>query len=182
MSPTNFSSDLANFLHSVRGARFGRDFRFAGDLDCQQDAPPVLASRFLLSFSLFWDHYFYTKSKRHWTAFPNLRFSIEYRQFGGPEEHVPARRAVEKVLNQSGLSTAFSFVKVIAIFFRTGDNCLFSGTDLRCLGDGRDHWRGIVEERSACDGLRHCRCSPSPCKLQVLLVSQGNSVGHLCQW
>ena len=112
MSPTNFSSDLANFLHSVRGARFARDFRFAGDLDCQQDAPPVLASRFSLSFSLFWDHYFYTKSKRHWTAFPNLRFSIEYRQFGGPEEHVPARRAVEKVLNQSGLSTAFSFVKV----------------------------------------------------------------------
>ena len=28
MSPTNFSSDLANFLHSVRGARFARDFRF----------------------------------------------------------------------------------------------------------------------------------------------------------
>ena len=56
MSPTNFSSDLANFLHSVRGARFARDFRFAGDLDCQQDAPPVLASRFLLSFSSIWDH------------------------------------------------------------------------------------------------------------------------------
>ena len=42
-----------------------------------------------------------------------FRFSIEYRQFEGPDEHVPARRAVEKVLNQSGLSTAFSFVKVI---------------------------------------------------------------------
>ena len=28
MSPTNFSSELANFLHSVRGARFARDFRF----------------------------------------------------------------------------------------------------------------------------------------------------------
>ena len=42
-----------------------------------------------------------------------FRFSIEYRQFEGPEEHVPARRAVEKVLNQSGLSTAFSFVKVV---------------------------------------------------------------------
>jgi len=86
MSPTNFSSDLANFLHSVRGARFARDFRFGGELDCQRDAPPVLASR----------------------------FSIEYRQFEGPEEHVPARRAVEKVLNQSGLSTAFSFVKIYA--------------------------------------------------------------------
>merc|ERR1719370_423997 len=86
MSSTNFSSELANFLHSVRGARFARDFRFGGDLDCQKDAPPVLASR----------------------------FSIEYRQFEGPEEHVPARREVEKVLNQSGLSTAFSFVKIYA--------------------------------------------------------------------
>ena len=28
MRPTNFSSELANFLHSVRGARFARDFRF----------------------------------------------------------------------------------------------------------------------------------------------------------
>ena len=63
MSSTNFSSDLANFLHSVRGARFARDFRFDskvcpqnlklsqklrfdGDLDCHREAPPVLASRF----------------------------------------------------------------------------------------------------------------------------------------
>ena len=45
MSSSNFSSDLANFLHSVRGARFARDFRFEGELDCQKDAPPVLASR-----------------------------------------------------------------------------------------------------------------------------------------
>merc|ERR1712013_622654 len=33
---------------------------------------------------------------------------------GGPEEHVPARRAVERVLNKSGPSTAFSFVKIYA--------------------------------------------------------------------
>ena len=33
MSSTNFSSDLANFLHSVRGARFARDFRFDSNLD-----------------------------------------------------------------------------------------------------------------------------------------------------
>ena len=45
----------------------------------------------------------------------HLRFSIEYRQFEGPEEHIPARRAVERVLKQSGLSTAFSFVKVILL-------------------------------------------------------------------
>merc|ERR1719370_1430814 len=86
MSSTNFSSDLADFLHSVRGARFSRDFRFNGSLNCNQAAPPLIASR----------------------------FSIEYRPFEGPEEHVPARRAVEKVLNKSGLSTAFSFVKIYA--------------------------------------------------------------------
>ena len=61
--------------------------------------------------------YDHLTNKRYLTAFAILgtfiRFSIEYRQFEGPEEHVPARRAVEKVLNQSGLSTAFSFVKVV---------------------------------------------------------------------
>ena len=36
MSSTNFSSDLANFLHSVRGARFARDFRFDSNLDFHQ--------------------------------------------------------------------------------------------------------------------------------------------------
>merc|ERR1711963_521003 len=86
LEESNFRSDLADFLHSVRGARFSRDFRFNGSLDCDKAAPPLIASR----------------------------FSIEYRPFEGPEEHVPARREVEKVLNKSGLSTAFSFVKIYA--------------------------------------------------------------------
>ena len=45
MEESNFRSDLADFLHSVRGARFSRDFRFNGSLDCNQAAPPLIASR-----------------------------------------------------------------------------------------------------------------------------------------
>ena len=48
LEESNFRSDLADFLHSVRGARFSRDFRFNGSLDCNQAAPPLIASRFSL--------------------------------------------------------------------------------------------------------------------------------------
>ena len=83
-SSSNFSTALTDFLHSIRGARFRTDFQFAGELDCGGSAPPVTASKFY----------------------------IKYRRFSGPEEHVPARASVEDVLRESGLSTAFSFVKV----------------------------------------------------------------------
>ena len=45
LEESNFRSDLADFLHSVRGARFSRDFRFNGSLNCNQAAPPLIASR-----------------------------------------------------------------------------------------------------------------------------------------
>ena len=45
MSSTNFSSDLANFLHSVRGARFARDFRFDSNLDFHQSSKSQIISK-----------------------------------------------------------------------------------------------------------------------------------------
>ena len=83
-SDSHFPSALSQFLHSVRGARYQPDFRFAGELICGQAAPSILASKFY----------------------------IEYHQFSGPEEHVPAKQAVDRALEKSKIHDAFSFVKV----------------------------------------------------------------------
>ena len=62
------------------------DFRFAGNLTCDEPAPRITA----------------TKTR------------IAYLLFDGPEEHLPAKRKVTQLVKDSGLEGAFSHTLVYA--------------------------------------------------------------------
>ena len=86
-TPSAFPALLSDFLFSTAGSSYKDNFKFDGELLCGQPAPPILASK----------------------------FSVDYLLMDGPEEHLPARRAVEQLIADSQISQpAFSHVKIYA--------------------------------------------------------------------
>jgi hypothetical protein len=85
VNPTDFPIVLSDFLFSNDGANYKADFKLNGSLICREPAPAILATR----------------------------FGIKYRLMSGPEEHIPAKRAVEAIIKEAAASDrAFSHVKV----------------------------------------------------------------------
>ena len=82
----NFPQMLSDFLFSRQGTRSKSDFRFNGTLECGSPAPPILAAK----------------------------FRVLYLHLNGPEEHLPARRAVDQAVAETFGDSAFSFNKIYA--------------------------------------------------------------------
>ena len=61
---------FSDFLFSSYGSNFKPNFKFDGELICNQPASPVVASK----------------------------FKIDYLIFTGPEEHIPAKRKIEELI------------------------------------------------------------------------------------
>jgi hypothetical protein len=86
-TPTDFPMVLSDFLFSTAGSSYKYNFKLSGKLACGQPAPGILASK----------------------------FTINYLIMDGPEEHIPARQAVEQLIAKAEVSdTAFSHVKIYA--------------------------------------------------------------------
>jgi len=85
-NPDIFPMILSDFLFDSSGSRYKANFRFDGELVCNQPTPPILASKFRFAYLLF----------------------------DGPEEHIPARQTVEKLIRDAGIPDSFSFVKIYA--------------------------------------------------------------------
>ena len=90
-NPVDFPEVLSDFLFSGEGAAYKANFKWANGsgLHCREPAPPIIASK----------------------------FGITYRLMTGPEQHIPAKRAVEGIIKQAMAVTgdrAFSHVKVYA--------------------------------------------------------------------
>ena len=78
---------LSDFLFSREGSSYKYNFKFDGQLACRQPAPPILAAK----------------------------FAIDYFTMEGPEQHIPAKRAVEGIVNASRVANvSFSHVKIYA--------------------------------------------------------------------
>ena len=60
---------FSDFLYSSHGAKYKTSFKFAGELECNKPAPPIIASK----------------------------FKISYITLTTPDEHIPARNAVNEV-------------------------------------------------------------------------------------
>ena len=82
----NFSMVLSDFLFSSHGARYKSSFKFMGELECGAPAPAIRTSR----------------------------FTISYVTLTTPDEHIPARNAVNRVINEAGSPYNFSHVKIYA--------------------------------------------------------------------
>ena len=82
----DFSQMLTDFLFSRQGTRSKSDFRFNGTLECGRPAPPILAAK----------------------------FRVLYLQLNGPEEHLPARKAVDQAVAEEFGDSAFGFNKIYA--------------------------------------------------------------------
>ena len=65
----NFALVFSDFLYSSHGAKYKTSFKFAGELECNKPAPPIIASK----------------------------FKISYVTLTTPDEHIPARNAVNEV-------------------------------------------------------------------------------------
>jgi len=86
-NPVDFPQVLGDFLFSTTGSSYKHDFKFEGELTCGEPAPGILASK----------------------------FTVDYLIMDGPEEHIPARQAVEQLIAEARVSdTAFSHVKIYA--------------------------------------------------------------------
>jgi Niemann-Pick C1 protein len=92
-NPVDFPAVLSDFLFSGEGAAYKANFKWevGRQLECREPAPPILATK----------------------------FGITYRLMSGPEEHIPAKRAVEGIIKTAtaasgGGDRAFSHVKVYA--------------------------------------------------------------------
>ena len=86
-NPEEFPMILSDFLFSESGTTYKGNFRWDGTLECGKPAPPIIASRFSFSFYIF----------------------------DGPEEHIPAKRMVDSIVAEAGVSeTAFTHVKIYA--------------------------------------------------------------------
>lgn len=86
-SKSSFEFLLSQFLFSRHGSKFKRNFRFDGNLTCNQPAPPIKATQ----------------------------FSITYLPFSGPEQHIPGRKTVTDLIEKANISShTFSFSKVYA--------------------------------------------------------------------
>ena len=92
-SEEGFSQTLTDFLFSRQGIRARADFRFNGTLECGRPAPPILASR----------------------------FRVLYLQLNGPEEHLPARKAVDQAIAEEFGNTAFSFIHNVYAAWETDE-------------------------------------------------------------
>jgi len=84
--PEIFPMILSDFLFDSSGSRYKASFRFDGDLVCNRPTPTILASKFRFAYLLF----------------------------DGPEEHIPARQTVEKLIKDARIPDSFSFVKIYA--------------------------------------------------------------------
>jgi hypothetical protein len=83
----NFSTVLSDFLFSKEGSSYKYNFKFSRELSCREPAPSILAAK----------------------------FSIDYFTMEGPEQHIPAKRAVQLIVNESGVANvSFSHVKIYA--------------------------------------------------------------------
>ena len=78
----DFKMALSDFLFSSLGAKFRSNFKFDGELHCSKPAPPITASKFKFSY-----------------------FSLET-----PEKHIPARIAVNKIMQDSPYNFSDSLV------------------------------------------------------------------------
>lgn len=85
-NPSDFPMVLSDFLFSSHGAKFKPNFKFDSELTCNQPAPNITATK----------------------------FNIGYFHMKGPEDHIPARRSVTKVINEAGSPFTFSHSKVYA--------------------------------------------------------------------
>ena len=81
-----FSRVLSDWLFDESGSGSKPNFRFDGELICDQPAPRITATKTSFAFLLF----------------------------DGPEEHIPAKEKVDQLIRDSGLDGPFSFVKVYA--------------------------------------------------------------------
>ena len=88
-----FSQMLSDFLFSRQGTRSKADFRFNGTLECGRPAPPILASR----------------------------FRVIYLHMDGPEEHIPARKAVDQAIAEQFANSAFSFIHNVYAAWETDE-------------------------------------------------------------
>ena len=52
--------------------------------------------------------------KHNINFFKASKFRFAYLLFDGPEEHIPARQTVEKLIKDAGIPDSFSFVKIYA--------------------------------------------------------------------
>ena len=82
---TDFPLLLTDFLFSSAGTQAKANFRFDGTLECGQPAPPILATK----------------------------FRVLYLHLTGPEQHIPARQAVDQAVKDV-FPESFSFNKIYA--------------------------------------------------------------------
>ena len=85
-NPVEFPVILSDFLYPSYGSKFKPNFKFDGELVCNQAAPPLKTSK----------------------------FQIDYLFLNGPEEYIPAKKKIEEIVKRSNISGAFSFTKVYA--------------------------------------------------------------------
>jgi hypothetical protein len=85
----NFSLVLSDFLFSLEGSSYKYNFKFDGELSCHKPAPSILAAK----------------------------ITIDYFPMEGPEQHIPAKRAVEHIVRESELANVtFSHVRIYAFW------------------------------------------------------------------
>ena len=84
----DFAQVLSDFLFSSHGGQYKDSFKFSGDLECSKPAPNITASQ--LSFS--------------------------YLRPETPEEHIPARQAVRRVIQEAASPYNFSHMRIYAMW------------------------------------------------------------------
>jgi hypothetical protein len=83
----DFNQVLSDFLFSPQGSSYKYNFKFDGQLSCGVPAPPILAAK----------------------------FSIDYFLMDEPEQYLPAKKAVESIINEAGVANvSFSHVRIYA--------------------------------------------------------------------
>jgi len=82
----DFPVILSDFLFSSHGTQYKPNFKFEGELRCNQKAPKITATK----------------------------FEVAYYHFDGPESHIPARAAVSRVIESANSPYTFSHSKVYA--------------------------------------------------------------------
>ena len=75
---------LSEFLFSNEGARYKSDFKFTDKLECGRPAPNITASK----------------------------CKVTYRNFAGPETHIPAKAAITTAIKSANSPFTFSHSKV----------------------------------------------------------------------
>ena len=78
MDEGHFPMYLSDFLHHEEGSIYTNDFRFAGNITCNVEAPPLTATKL---------------------------GTLQLRDLEGPSQHLPAQHAINTILNKANLST-----------------------------------------------------------------------------